>query len=96
MRSANANGTVISVAMVPEQASNMIKLESSDGQKFEVPENVAQQSITLQQMLQDLGSKETLTLYNVKKDIVPMILQRTELAHQPKVNPKAATFLAID
>ena len=54
-----------------------LKLMSSDNQTFEVDEDVANESQTIRNMIEDTGSEETIPLPNVNGKILAMVIEYT-------------------
>jgi S-phase kinase-associated protein 1 len=54
-----------------------VKLMSSDYQTFEVVEDVAHESETIKNMIEDTGSEETIPLPNVNSKILTMVIEYT-------------------
>jgi S-phase kinase-associated protein 1 len=55
--------------------SNKVKLTSSDNQMFEVDEEVANQSQTVQNMIEDTGTEEMIPLPNVPGKILSKVIE---------------------
>jgi len=55
--------------------SNKVKLTSSDGQTFEVDEEVANESQTVKNMIEDTGTEEVVPLPNVPGKILAKVIE---------------------
>jgi len=59
-----------------DESSTTVALSSSDGQEFQVPKQVAKMSMTLKNMLEDLGEDvETIPIPNVTGKILDKVIQ---------------------
>lgn len=56
-------------------AGNKVKLTSSDGQLFEVLEEVANESMTVKNMIEDTGTDEVVPLPNVPGKILAKVIE---------------------
>lgn len=72
--------------------SNKVKLTSSDGQMFEVDEEVANESTTVKNMIEDTGTEETVPLPNVPGKILAKVIEycRFHVEANKKIDDKPA------
>merc|ERR1712013_544741 len=75
-------------------AMAVLTLTSGDNKEFKVEEKVAKMSITIKQLLEDLGSDEPIPLPNVQSPILSKVLEFCEKHKDdapPSDNPDAST-----
>jgi S-phase kinase-associated protein 1 len=53
----------------------MLKLLSSEGETFEVPEEVANKSMLIKNMVEDSGTDEEIPLPNVKSAVLAKVIE---------------------
>ncbi|KAK9834280.1 hypothetical protein WJX81_003175 [Elliptochloris bilobata] len=75
-----------------EAASPVVKLRSSDAEMFEVPEEVAYQSLTIKNMIEDTGTEAAIPLPNVSAKILSKVIEycKFHVAAEQKVEDKPA------
>ena len=83
------------MATIDALPERIVRLVSSDGRSFEVPCDVIEsQSVTIQNMLEDVGYDEPINLMNVSGTTLDSVLEYCRHRHAKALADAAATAAA--